>query len=183
MVPNLAGQLQVGRVIEHFFWWDGFDFVEIDAEFGQSLASGFLVGLAGLGIAASVVALAFGFFAIELFASAWRKVERLHDDVRGAANLLRRQQFAAGHILARRKLLKNSGTEQLAQNCHEQMAMDATPAAALEMVQTEFFALIAHQFLRVSLPPARCPAKFPDFAAAMSLFDAILLRRLFAKRG
>lgn len=215
------------------FWWDGFDFVGINTEFYQSFSSRFLVGLAGLGIAASVVVLALGFFSVELFASAWRKVDRLHDHVGGASDLLRRQQFATDNIFTRRKLLTNSGTEQLAQNRHEQMPMDATPAAALEMVQTEFFfrfteavfdrpaserhaknlsqspavatrhairkevfhftgehvashdqgALVADQLVGVNLPPARCPANFPDFAAAMSLFDAILLWRLFAKGG
>lgn len=39
-------------------------------------------------------------------------------------------RLAAGHILARRKLLTNSGTEQLTQNCHEQMPMDAVQSAA-----------------------------------------------------
>ncbi len=44
-------------------------------------------------------------------------------------------------------------------------------------------AVIAHQFLRVSLPPAPCPTNFPHFTAAMSVLGVILLRRLFAKRG
>ena len=52
------------------FWWDGFDFVRIDAEFGQMFSSGFPVRHAGLGVAGGMVALAFGFLAVELFPSA-----------------------------------------------------------------------------------------------------------------
>lgn len=44
-------------------------------------------------------------------------------------------------------------------------------------------ALVTDEFVCVSLPPAWCPAKFPDIAAAMSLLDAILLWCLFAKGG
>ena len=44
-------------------------------------------------------------------------------------------------------------------------------------------ALIADQFVSVSLSPARRPADFPDFDAAMSILDAILLRCLFSKRS
>lgn len=211
------------------FGWYGFDFVGVDTEFGQSFSSGLLVGFAGLGIAASVVVLTLRFFSVELFASAWRKVDRLYDHVGGASDLLRRQQFATDNIFTWRKLLTNTRTEQLAQNRHEQMPMNAAPAATLEMVQTELFlrfaeavfnrpasegyaknlsqcpavptghavrqevfgfigedissydqgALVADEFVGVSLPPARCP----DFAATMRLFDAVLLWSLFAKGG
>ena len=36
-------------------------------------------------------------------------------------------------------------------------------------------ALVADELVGVSLPPARCPTNFPNFAATMRLFDAILL--------
>ena len=64
----------LGELLRVFVWY-GFDFVGVDTEFGQSFSSGLLVGLAGLGIAASVIVLALGFFSVELFTSAWRKVD------------------------------------------------------------------------------------------------------------
>ena len=74
VVNGYLDSAMLGELLRVFGWY-GFDFVGVDTEFGQSFSSGLLVGLAGLGIAASVIVLALGFFSVELFTSAWRKVD------------------------------------------------------------------------------------------------------------
>lgn len=97
------------------------------------------MGPAGLGVAASVVGLPVGFVLIQLLAAAGRQADRCDEDVGRATDLFRRQQLAAEDVVGGRELLANAGTEQLAQNCHIQMAMNAAPTAAFEMIQTQFF--------------------------------------------
>ncbi len=180
-----------------------------------------------------MVVLAIRFCSVEFFTRAWREAHRTHHDIGRSANLFHRQQFTAENIFAGRELLANAGTEQLTQNCHEKMSMDASPAAAFEVIQTKFFfcfpeavfhrpaseghakklpqrpsvstrhtvrqevfcfigeyvaghnqrALSIDEIVRVILPPAGGPANLPDLAAAMRVLDAIMLRRLFTKRG
>ena len=59
------------------FWRNGFDFVGVDSEFGESFVSCLAMGFGRLGIAASVVGLPVDFVLIELVAAAWRKADRL----------------------------------------------------------------------------------------------------------
>ena len=180
----------------------------------------------------SVVGLAGGLVLEELTADLGRKRHRGDDYAGGAADLFGRKKLAAQNVFARRKLLPRAGAEQLAEDGQEQMAVDAVPTTAFEVIQSQFLlsfaeavldgpasegdaedhsqgpavaprdavgkeefdfvgehvagdderALVADDPSVVSLSPAGGPADLPDFAAAVSVLDAITLRRLFAER-
>ncbi|MFM9963566.1 MAG: hypothetical protein ACKV2Q_20350 [Planctomycetaceae bacterium] len=106
---------------------------------GELLAAFFSVGLGRAGVAASVVGLTVGFVLKQLSASLGRKRHRRDHDTRGPADLFGGQQFATEDIFARRELLSNASAEQLAEDGQKQMAVDALPAAALEVIQAQIF--------------------------------------------
>ncbi|MFM9960727.1 MAG: hypothetical protein ACKV2Q_05825 [Planctomycetaceae bacterium] len=111
-----------------------FDFVGVDAELGELLTAFFSVGLGRLGVAASVVDLTVGFVLEQLLAGLGGKRHRRDHDAGGAADLFGGQQFATEDVFARRELLSNASAEQLAEDGQKQMAVDAPPAAALEVI-------------------------------------------------
>ncbi len=92
----------------------------------------------GLSVSASVVGLPLGFFLVELFATSRRQTDRFHEDVRRSPDLFHRQQLAAEDVFLWRELLANASTEQLAQDGHVEMSMNASPATTFEVIQTEF---------------------------------------------
>ncbi len=119
--------------------FEGLDFVGVDTESGEFHAAFFAVGLGGGGVAAGVVGVAVGFGLEGLVSGSREKCDGRNDDAGGAADLFGGQQFAAFDVFARREFLPRDGAEQLAQDHQEQVAMDAVPAAAFEVIQPEFF--------------------------------------------
>ncbi len=92
-----------------------------------------------LRFAASIVGLAGGLRLIKFVAAATRKTDRCHKHVGRSTHLFHRQQLAAENVVGGRELLTNAGTEQLAQNGHIKVSMDASPTAAFEVIQTKLF--------------------------------------------
>jgi len=117
----------------------GFDFVGVDFESSEFRAAFFAVRFGGGGVAAGVPGLTVGFGLEGMVSGSRGKCDGCNDNADGAADLFGGEQFATFDVLAWRKFLSPDGAEQLAQNHHEQVAMDAVPAAAFEVIQTEFF--------------------------------------------
>ena len=85
-----------------------------------------------------MIALILHGFLISLGTQPRWEADRLQVGGRGAAHLFDGQQLAGGDVVRGGELLTHAGAEELAQDGAVQVAMDALPAAALEVVQPEF---------------------------------------------
>jgi hypothetical protein len=118
---------------------------------------GFSMGAGGGCVAALVVALIRQFGFVALVSVLGRQVNRGKEYVGRPADLLHRQQFAAGHHAGGRELLANSGAEESAENRRIQVAVNASPAAALEVVPAKFLLDLAETGFNVPviMPPKK----------------------------
>ena len=158
------------------FGEQAFDLIGVDAETLELLQAGFAMGAGGGGVAALIVMLAVQFCFIALASVLGRPVDRGEEHVGCPADLLHRQQLAAGHLVGGRQLLTNPRAEQSAENRDVQMPMDAPPAAALEVVPAELFLHFAEAGFHLAAPKrhpqevAQRPAVSSGYAVAEEVF-------------
>lgn len=122
-------------------WWrfrgNGLDSGRVNPELGELFVSSLSVRFGCLGVTASIVGLPVGLVLIKLPSAAVWQVDRCHEDVGRTPDLFHRQQFAAEDVIRGRELLANSGTEQLTQDRHVKMSMNASPTATFEVIQAK----------------------------------------------
>ena len=101
-----------------------------------------------------MIALILQRFRIALKTQPRREADRLQVGRRGAAHLFDGQQLAGDDIVGSRELLAHAGAKELAEDDAVQVAMDAPPATALEVVQSEFLLGSRKQFSTFQRPKA-----------------------------
>jgi hypothetical protein len=119
------------------FWGNGLNSVGVNPKLCELFVSFLLVRLGCLSVAARVVGLPVGLVFVTLLSAAVWQADRFHENVGRSPDLFRRQQLAAEDVIRWRKLLANPGTEQLTENRHVKMSMNASPTATFEVIQTK----------------------------------------------